>query len=102
MGVTIVQIYNESFNDLLGEDGSNSRELVVMENGRGNVEVKGLRKVETLNEEEGLNLLFEGNANRKVGKHLSNANSSRSHTIFTIHIESRSRVKAQEKVRFGL
>lgn len=99
---TMLQIYNESFIDLLADDGSNSRELAVMENGRGNVEVKGLRKVETRNEEEGLNLLFEGNANRKVGKHLSNVNSSRSHTIFIIHIESRSRVKAQEKVSLGV
>ena len=72
--------------------------MAVMEDGKGGVSIKGLRRVEARNEEEALNLLFEGNTKRKTGEHFSNAKSSRSHTIFTIHLESRSRVKSQEKV----
>ena len=41
------------------------------------------------NEEEALNLLFEGETNRAIAMHSLNKASSRSHCIFTLHIESR-------------
>jgi len=52
-------------------------------------------------EEEALNMLFEGDMNRTVSEHLLNKNSSRSHTVFTIHIESRSKVESSDKVLFS-
>lgn len=54
-----------------------------------------------VNEEEALNHLFEGETNRTVSQHQLNANSSRSHCIFTIHIESKSRVESSEKVVYS-
>ncbi|KAI1888908.1 hypothetical protein AGOR_G00173610 [Albula goreensis] len=49
------------------------------------------------NEEEALNLLFEGEMNRIIGAHTLNKNSSRSHCIFTVHIESHSRILSDAK-----
>lgn len=50
------------------------------------------------NEEEALNYLFEGDTNRTISQHKLNNSSSRSHCIFTIHLESKSRVESSEKV----
>lgn len=50
------------------------------------------------NEEDALNQLFEGEINRTYAAHELNSNSSRSHSIYTIHIQSRSRVESTEKM----
>ena len=50
------------------------------------------------NEEEALDCLFEGEGNRAMGDNRLNSMSSRSHAVFTIHIESRSKVAQSEKV----
>jgi kinesin family protein 6/9 len=49
-------------------------------------------------EEDALNCLFEGELARTVAAHQLNQRSSRSHTVFTVHIESRSRVESSDKV----
>jgi len=49
-------------------------------------------------EEDALNCLFEGDLARTVSAHQLNARSSRSHTVFTLHIESRSRVESTDKI----
>jgi kinesin family protein 6/9 len=48
-----------------------------------------------------LNYLFEGESNRTVSSHQLNKESSRSHCIYTIHLESKSRVESSEKVVFS-
>ena len=53
------------------------------------------------NEEEALNYLFEGETNRTVSAHQLNKESSRSHCIYTIHLESKSRLESTEKVVFS-
>lgn len=45
-----------------------------------------------------MNLLFEGETVRSISEHQLNKTSSRSHCIFTLHVESRSRVESSEKV----
>ena len=52
-------------------------------------------------EEDALNMLFEGETNRSYASHEMNSHSSRSHCIYTVHIESRSRVESQEKIVFS-
>ena len=49
-------------------------------------------------EEDALNCLFEGDLSRTVAAHLLNQRSSRSHTVYTLHIETRSRVESTDKV----
>ncbi len=63
--------------------------------------VKNLTMKVCCEEEDALNWLFEGMSNRTVSEHLLNKTSSRSHTVFTLHIESRSRVESQDKVIFS-
>ena len=52
-------------------------------------------------EEDALNCLFEGELNRNYAAHELNSHSSRSHAIYTIHIESRSRVESTEKMVYS-
>lgn len=53
------------------------------------------------NEEEALNCLFEGESRRTVGEHVLNSESSRSHCVYTLHLEQKSRMESQEKVVFS-
>ncbi|XP_062297845.1 kinesin-like protein KIF9 [Scomber scombrus] len=99
--MSYLEIYNETLVDLLsslrGTPHLSPRDMVVMEEpGRG-VFIRGLSLHPVHSEEEALNLLFEGEMNRIIGCHTLNRNSSRSHCIFTVHIESRSRTLSDAK-----
>jgi kinesin family protein 6/9 len=63
--------------------------------------VKGLSQVLAKSEEETLNLFFEGELNRSVGNHALNQVSSRSHTIFTVFVESKNRIDGSDNVTFS-
>ena len=95
--ISYLEIYNETLIDLL-TDRNNAEELVVMDNSEGQVSIRGLSKVIVSSEQEALDLLFEGDTNRQIAEHQMNSTSSRSHTIFSIHLEMRSRVESSEKV----
>uniref|UniRef100_A0A673GUJ1 Kinesin-like protein n=1 Tax=Sinocyclocheilus rhinocerous TaxID=307959 RepID=A0A673GUJ1_9TELE len=99
--LSFLEIYNETMVDLLSSikqgKSSNSGVLTVIEEPGGGVSVKGLSLHLVHNEEEALNLLFEGEMNRIIGEHALNKHSSRSHCIFTVHIESRSRTLSDAK-----
>uniref|UniRef100_A0A0G4GM34 Kinesin motor domain-containing protein n=1 Tax=Chromera velia CCMP2878 TaxID=1169474 RepID=A0A0G4GM34_9ALVE len=97
--VSYVEIYNEVMIDLLaGDSASLETELSVQEDLKGNVTVKGLRQRVATSEEEALHLFFEGDASRTVATHSMNTSSSRSHAVFTLHIESRSKMESTEKL----
>ena len=65
------------------------QKVVIMEDDSGNMHLKGLSMNLASTAEEALNLLFVGDTNRAMSETVMNANSSRSHCIFTISIESR-------------
>lgn len=65
---------------------------------RGGVAVKNMSMHVCENEEDALNQLFEGEINRTYAAHELNSHSSRSHSIYTLHIQSRSRVESTEKM----
>ncbi len=60
--------------------------------------VKGLLVKRCDTEEEALGMLFEGDTNKTISEHRLNKASSRSHCVFTLHLEVRSRVESSEKV----
>lgn len=60
--------------------------------------MKGLTRTQADNEEAALQILFEGENNKTVAEHKLNKNSSRAHSIFTVHLEIRSKVESSEKV----
>ncbi|NWR01247.1 KIF9 protein, partial [Paradoxornis webbianus] len=95
--ISYLEIYNESLFDLLAPGrGCKDSQLAVMDGPRG-VYVKGLSIHPVSHEEEALHLLLEfsllwqGETNRVISEHSLNKNSSRSHCIFTMYIECRSR-----------
>lgn len=72
--------------------------LQIQEDVRGGVVVKNSRMIVCDTEEDALNCLFEGELSRTVAAHQLNTRSSRSHTVYTLHIETRSRVESTDKV----
>ncbi|NXF85181.1 KIF9 protein, partial [Eubucco bourcierii] len=105
--ISYLEIYNETLVDLLstvGSGGSSSSDvpMAVVDCPQG-VYVKGLSIHSVSHEEDALNLLFEaskdnfGETNRMMAEHTLNRNSSRSHCIFTIYIESRFRLSSDVK-----
>ncbi|XP_069067038.1 kinesin-like protein KIF9 isoform X3 [Pleurodeles waltl] len=98
--ISYLEIYNENLFDLLSTmpevDINQDTQLAIADDSRG-VFVKGLSTHLTRHEEDALNLLFEGETNRIIASHMLNKNSSRSHCIFTIYLESHSRTLSNAK-----
>ncbi|XP_074899649.1 kinesin-like protein KIF9 isoform X1 [Buteo buteo] len=97
--ISYLEIYNETLFDLLStmtSNGTSDMQMAVVDCPQG-VYVKGLSIHSVSHEEDALNLLFEGETNRMIAEHTLNKNSSRSHCIFTIYIESRFRVFSDVK-----
>ncbi|KAJ3321704.1 Kinesin-like protein kif3b [Boothiomyces sp. JEL0866] len=87
--VSFLEIYNEEVKDLLIKPNKNPKGgLDLKENPDSGVFVKDLSAVVVKSVEELEALMELGNKNRSVGATLMNENSSRSHSIFTITIES--------------
>jgi kinesin family protein 6/9 len=101
--VSYVEVYNEVIHDLLstvGQDNENelNPNVAIQEDPVYGVFVKGAVNALSHTEEEALSLLFEGETNKTISEHKLNKMSSRSHCIFTINLETRSRVESSEKV----
>lgn len=61
------------------------------------LQVRGLTKVPVFSEEEALRQFFLGEQARSTAQHALNAASSRSHVLFTLHIEMRASAEAEER-----
>ncbi|CAG9318537.1 unnamed protein product [Blepharisma stoltei] len=83
--VSYLEVYNEQVNDLLDPTKAN---LDIRERLDKGVYVDKLTEYTISNEFQALNLLTTGEANRKIGETSMNSQSSRSHTVFRIYIES--------------
>ena len=68
--------------------------MAIQEDVNGSVNVKGLLIKRCATEEEAIAMIFEGETNRTISEHKLNKASSRSHCVFTIHLEIRSRVES--------
>ena len=82
------EIYNEEVRDLLSKDPKNKLDL--KEDADRGVYVKDLTSYVVKSVSEMENVLLAGKKNRSVGATLMNQDSSRSHSIFTIVVESSS------------
>ena len=83
---SFLEIYNEEIRDLLGKNPQ--AKLKLKENVDTGVYVKGLTAFVVKGVAEINNVLKVGKKNRTVGATLMNQDSSRSHSIFTVVIES--------------
>lgn len=86
--------------DLLAESliPDTNQALNIQEDIHGRVHVKGQLVKICQTEEEAQAMVFEGETYRTVTEHKLNKSSTRSHCVFTIHLEIRSRVESSEKV----
>ncbi|KAL4596209.1 hypothetical protein ACB092_12G148100 [Castanea dentata] len=82
--VSYLEIYNEVINDLLDPTGQNLR---IREDAQGTY-VEGIKEEVVLSPAHALSLIASGEEHRHVGSNNVNLLSSRSHTIFTLTIES--------------
>ncbi|KAL2480435.1 P-loop containing nucleoside triphosphate hydrolase superfamily protein [Abeliophyllum distichum] len=82
--VSYLEIYNEVVNDLLNPAGQNLR---IREDSQGTF-VEGIKEEVVLSPAHALSLIAAGEEHRHVGSTNFNLLSSRSHTIFTLTIES--------------
>ncbi|KAK4433711.1 Kinesin-like protein KIN-7E, chloroplastic [Sesamum alatum] len=82
--VSYLEIYNEVINDLLHPTGQNLR---IREDSQG-IYVEGIKEEVVLSPAHALSLIASGEEHRHVGSNNFNLLSSRSHTIFTLTIES--------------
>ncbi|KAK3268519.1 hypothetical protein CYMTET_22985 [Cymbomonas tetramitiformis] len=83
--VSYLEIYNEVINDLLDPARTN---LKLREDKNHGVYVENIKEEVVLSFEHILSLIAAGEAHRHVGATNFNAESSRSHTIFRLNIES--------------
>ncbi|KAL9300174.1 Kinesin-like protein KIN-7M [Arabidopsis thaliana] len=82
--VSYLEIYNEVINDLLDPTGQNLR---IREDSQGTY-VEGIKEEVVLSPGHALSFIAAGEEHRHVGSNNFNLMSSRSHTIFTLMIES--------------
>ena len=92
------EIYNEDIIDLLTKS---SQRLELHESDSGAVFVKDLTDVVVKSVSEIDNVLQRGKKNRSVGATLMNAESSRSHSVFSIVVECCSNDGQKERIRVG-
>ncbi|OVA06172.1 Kinesin [Macleaya cordata] len=95
--VSYLEIYNEVINDLLDPTGQNLR---VREDSQGTY-VEGIKEEVVLSPGHALSFIAAGEEHRHVGSNNFNLFSSRSHTIFTMMIESSARGDEYDGVIFS-
>ncbi|XP_020600098.1 kinesin-like protein KIN-7K, chloroplastic isoform X2 [Phalaenopsis equestris] len=95
--VSYLEIYNEVINDLLDPTGQNLR---VREDAQGTY-VEGIKDEVVLSPGHALSFIAAGEEHRHVGSNNFNLFSSRSHTIFTLMIESSARGDEYDGVMYS-
>ncbi|CAH1787556.1 unnamed protein product, partial [Owenia fusiformis] len=95
-----LEIYNEDVRDLLGKDAKSKLDL--KEHPEKGIYVQGLSMHTVHNVSDCNTVMDRGWKNRSVGATLMNADSSRSHSIFTINIEMATTLEnGEEKIKAG-
>jgi kinesin family protein 3/17 len=83
---TYIEIYNDQIRDLLSND--QEKRLSIHESPKKGIFIKGILFVESKGIKVLLKAMHSGNKNRHTGSTAMNATSSRSHSIFTLYIET--------------
>lgn len=94
-----LEIYQEEIRDLLAKKGAGQR-LELKDKDTG-VYVKDLSTFVVKNPGDMMKVFKDGNVNRHVASTLMNDQSSRSHSVFTITVESQEFVEGEAKIKVG-
>ncbi|CAK9817767.1 Kinesin-like protein KIF23 [Anthophora quadrimaculata] len=87
--VTYIEVYNNSVYDLLEENEGKTRTLqskIIREDGNRNMYVHGCTEVEVKSSKEAFEVFQRGQCKRHIAYTNLNAESSRSHSVFTIRL----------------
>ncbi|ETL81798.1 hypothetical protein L917_17932, partial [Phytophthora nicotianae] len=97
---SFLEIYNERVYDLL--DGGSAKDaagLQLRESGRKGVHVEGLIESVVTNSKKAAELMTVGAQNRRVGQTSMNRESSRSHSVFILQLQSKEMTTEGTKIR---
>ncbi|XP_060828110.1 kinesin-like protein KIF23 [Bombus pascuorum] len=87
--VTYIEVYNNNVYDLLEENDGKTKTLqskIIREDGNRNMYVHGCTEVEVKSSEEAFEVFQRGQCKRHIAHTNLNAESSRSHSVFTIRL----------------
>jgi hypothetical protein len=100
-----LEIYNEEVYDLLIDSKKTQQtgpvKLEIKENPDKGIFVKDLQQIIVKSIPEMETLMNQGTSNRKTASTLMNSESSRSHSIFTIYIETAEKTEKGQRIRAG-
>ena len=96
---TYLEIYNEAIYDLLS--GDNERQLTERWEPQRGFYVPELVTVDCACLDDALAVIGRGTRNRRVGSHELNKDSSRSHSMMTVHVESHASRDGVTMSKFG-
>mmetsp|Transcript_12 Transcript_12/g.13 ORF Transcript_12/g.13 Transcript_12/m.13 type:complete len:818 (+) Transcript_12:117-2570(+) len=94
--VSYLEVYNESVNDLFEPLSTN---LKIFDDPRNGPQIQGLEEKIVVTPEQVFALISSGEAQRHIGSTDYNKQSSRSHTIFRLVIESKSKESSEAELK---
>ncbi|XP_055683426.1 kinesin-like protein Klp61F [Lutzomyia longipalpis] len=102
MRISYLELYNEELCDLLGTDDSLKIRIYDDSSKKGSVIVQGLEEIPVHSKDDVYKLLAKGQERRKTAATLMNAQSSRSHTVFSIlvHIKENG-IDGEDMLKIG-
>lgn len=102
MRVSYLELYNEELSDLLASGEMTQIRIFDDANKKGSIIVQGLEEIPVHNTSDVYKLLAKGAERRKIAPTLMNAQSSRSHTVFSIlvHIKENG-MDGEELMKIG-
>ncbi|KAL9898288.1 kinesin-like protein Klp61F [Glossina fuscipes fuscipes] len=102
MRVSYLELYNEELCDLLSSDDSIKIRIFDDSTKKGSIIIQGLEEISVHSKDDVYKLLEKGKERRKTATTLTNAHSSRSHTIFSIlvHIKENG-LDGEEMLKIG-
>lgn len=102
MRISYLELYNEELSDLLSSSDTTQIRIFDDANKKGSIIVQGLEEIPVHSTADVYKLLAKGQEKRKMAATLMNAQSSRSHTIFSIlvHIKENG-IDGEELLKIG-
>ncbi|XP_055317754.1 kinesin-like protein Klp61F isoform X2 [Sitodiplosis mosellana] len=103
MRISYLELYNEELCDLLSSNDVAQIRIFEDPNKKGSIIVQGLEEIPVHSTADVYKLLAKGQEKRRMATTLMNAQSSRSHTVFSIlvHIKEKDGIEGEELLKIG-
>ncbi|KAH8303676.1 hypothetical protein KR018_011135, partial [Drosophila ironensis] len=102
MRISYLELYNEELCDLLSTDDNTKIRIFDDSTKKGSVIIQGLEEIPVHSKDDVYKLLEKGKERRKTATTLMNAQSSRSHTVFSILVHIRENgIEGEDMLKIG-